>query len=277
MSSRLSDRGLTKLLNTYAARTFLKHPIINPQYTAAEIAAYIDITRSTILWHGTGRYHHAGDGLTDVLRSIMTNGGLQPAYDAYGIFAGGKAMDSISLTTLRIIARSYADMHGRGHKEPDRYGDALTWVSYYYGLFYARLYAFNSFRVRRYWKQWHSLTHDENGDNTWGKKVNKKAQDVWDAFGLGSDIAGNYPILIGVTQLQSQVTLSAVFNQCEVRTLEPILLENMSHLEVPAHKVTVTRKILADHGYNLLVFPIELGETVASRQTFGSLLGLSRS
>ncbi len=275
MASKRSNRGLTKLLNAYAVKTFLKHPGISLHYSDAEITTYKNSVKSTALWHGTGRYHHAEDDTKDVFTSIIANGGLKPAYDAYGIFSGGGEMHSISLTTLRIIARSYADMHGRGYKEPNRYGDALTWVSYYYGLFYTRLYTLNAFKVRRHWKQWHSLTHDENGDNTWGKKVNTSAQDVWDVFCLGSDIPGNYPILIGVKKIKSQVTLSAIFNECEVRTLEPILLNYISHFEVPASKITITKEILASHGCTLPVFAIELGETVASTQTFGALLGLS--
>ena len=50
------------------------------------------------------------------------------------------------------MARSYADMHGLGWKEKNRYGDALTWTSYYYSLFYARLFTVNGVKVLRRWK-----------------------------------------------------------------------------------------------------------------------------
>jgi len=275
MTSKHTDRGLTRLLNNYAARSFLKDTTISQQYSEAEIKQYTDVAKAAQYWHGTGRYHHDDDRLMDVLTAIITHGGLKPAYDAYAIFSAGTVMHSISLTTRRIIARSYADMHGKGYKEPNRYGDALTWASYYYGLFYAKLYTLNAVKLRRHWKRWHSLTHDENGDNTWGKKVNKQAKDVWDIFCLGSDIPGNYPIVIGVKNIKSQVDFSSVFAAYEVRTLETVMLDDISHFEVPDDKVAVTQQILASHGCTLPVFAIELGETVAATQTFGDLLGLS--
>ncbi len=135
-----------------------------------------------------------------------------------------------------MVARSYADMHGLGWKEKNRYGDALTWTSYYYSLFYARLFTVNGVKVLRRWKTWRTLSHDENGDNTWGKKVNKQARDVWDIFCLGSDISGNYPILIGVRSLDSQLKLEKPMSHYEVRADKRIGVANISHIEVPRDK-----------------------------------------
>ena len=184
-------------------------------------------------------------------------------------------MHSISLTPHRIIARSYADIHGKGYKEPNRYGDALMWTSYFYGLFYAKLYTRNAITLKRFYKKWHKLTHDTNGDNTWGKKVNKSAQDVWDVFGLGSDIADNYPILIGVRRVEQQVNLSPVFKAYEVRTPVGIAIQDITHVEVPQDKVTSTKAFIESYGLVIPVLPIELGELQASHKTFSELLGLT--
>ena len=142
------------------------------------------------------------------------------------------------------MARSYADMHGLGWKEKNRYGDTLTWTSYYYSLFYARLFTVNGVKMLRRWKTWRILSHDENGDNTWGKKVNKQARDVWDIFCLGSDILGNYPILIGVRSLDSQLKLEKPMSHYEVRADKRIGVANISHIEVPRDKQDEMRELL---------------------------------
>lgn len=274
MSKRKNSK-ITDKLNRYAKKTFLKNPTFTIKYTNEQIQTYEALTEATSLWHGTGRFQHGQDNVQDVLRSILSHGGLKPGYDAYAIFSGGTEMHSISLTPHRIIARSYADIHGKGHKETNRYGDALTWVSYFYGLFYAKLYTRNAITMKRFYKKWHKLTHDTNGDNTWGKKANKDAQDVWDVFGLGSDIADNYPIVIGVRQVTRQVDLSSVFKAYEVRTPVGILLADVTHIEVPSSKIDSTKECILAHGLDIAVLPIELGEHVASRKTFGELIGLA--
>ncbi len=277
VSARRSNGRLVALLNDYARRTFLKNPTFTKGYSKKQLDEYRALTRSATLWHGTGRYHHSDAGIQDVLQSILDQGGLKPAYDAYAIFSSGQEMYSISLTPYRIIARSYSDIHGKGYQEPNRYGDALMWVSYFYGLFYAKMYTRNAITTKRYYKKWHSLAHDTNGDNTWGKKVNKNARDVWDVFGLGSDIPGNYPILIGVRQVEERVNLSPVFEAYEVRTAAGIMIANITHIEVPEEKVGMTKEILASHGLEKEVVPIELGEYDASYKAFGQLIGLEKT
>ena len=172
-----------------------------------------------------------------------------------------------------MVARSYADMHGLGWKEKNRYGDALTWTSYYYSLFYARLFTVNGVKMLRRWKTWRTLSHDENGDNTWGKKVNKHARDVWDIFCLGSDISGNYPILIGVKGLDSQLKLEKPMRYYEVRADKRIDIANISHIEVPRDKQDEMRELLLSCGIYIPVTSIELGECVSMQKRFTELLG----
>jgi hypothetical protein len=259
-------------LNTYAK----KHIITNTKlkiFNADEQQQYQHAAQDANLWHGTGRYQHGQNEDIDVLKNIITSGALRPVEDAYAIFSGGEIMQSISLTRLRVIARCYADMHGNGLGEQNRYGDALTWVSYYYGLFYARLYGLHLPTLRRYYKTWHSLTHDDNGHNTWGKKVNKDSQDVWDSFGLGSDIPGNYPIIFGLKDIKDTVQLSRVFQDYEVRVRQTISLSNVTHIEVPQSKVKEVERLLTRHSCRIPVEPIELGEYIASQRPFSDLLG----
>ena len=172
-----------------------------------------------------------------------------------------------------MVARSYADMHGVGWKEKNRHGDALTWTAYYYSLFYARLFTVNGIKMLRRWKTWRSLSHDEYGDNTWGKKVNKQARDVWDIFCLGSDISGNYPILIGIKSLDSQLKLEKPMRYYEVRADKRIDIANISHIEVPRDKQDEMRELLLSYGIDIPVTSIELGECASAQKRFTELLG----
>ena len=265
-------KPLVRFLGRYAERRFIGTSEL-VGYTESDLLAYTRITSSTSLWHGTGRYQHDQTGeVVDVLDSILKSKRLKPFMDDYTVFTGGKRMNSISLTELRIIARSYGDMHGKGYHESCRYGDALMWTSYYYGLFYASVYTRSFFKVRMHYKTWHKLTHDQNGHNTWGKKANQSAEDVWDVFGLGTDIRGNYPIVLGIQDLEHTVLLPPVFRDYEVRVSRPISITRLTHIEVPMAKLEEVARLVSKYGLKLEVVPIELGELAASRLGFGGVL-----
>ena len=257
-----------------------KRKIINVNdllsFDNSDIREYQKLTKETQFWHGTGRWQHGKDGIVDVMKSFCDIAGLKPSRDVYAVFGGSDRhiVHSVSLCRSRMVARSYADMHGLGWKEKNRYGDALTWTSYYYSLFYVRLFTVNGVKMLRRWKTWRTLSHDENGDNTRGKKVNTQARDVWDVFCLGSDISGNYPILIGVRSLDSQLKLEKPMSHYEVRTDRPIDITNISHIEVPHEKQVEVRQLLLSRGIHLPVTSIELGEYCSAQQQFIELLGL---
>lgn len=259
--------------------TIAKRKIINVKdllsFDNSDIKEYQKLTKDTQLWHGTGRWQHGKDSIVDVMKSFCDIAGLKLSRDVYAVFGGSDQhiVHSVSLCRSRMVARSYADMHGLGWKEKNRYGDALTWTSYYYSLFYARLFTVNGVKMLRRWKTWRALSHDENGDNTWGKKVNKQARDVWDIFCLGSDISGNYPILIGIKSLDSQLKLEKPMRYYEVRADKRIDIANISHIEVPRDKQDEMRELLLSCGIDIPVTSIELGEYVSTQKHFTELLG----
>ena len=117
------------------------------------------------------------------------------------------------------------------------------------------------------------MSHDEHGDNTWGKKVNRQARDVWDIFCLGSDIPGNYPILIGIKHLASQGELEKPMRYYEARADKRIAITDISHIEVPYNKQEEVRRLLLAHNITLPVTSIELGECVSAQKSFTELLG----
>ena len=267
-------RYAEKLLGSIAQKRIVTTKTLR-RFSSSEIAKYQKLTQGTQFWHGTGRWQHDEHGTVDVLKSFCDTGGLKPARDVYAVFGGSDQhiIHSISLCRSRMVARSYADMHGLGWKEKNRYGDALTWTSYYYSLFYTHLFTVNGIKMLRRWKTWRSLSHDEHGDNTWGKKVNKQARDVWDVFYLGSDIPGNYPILIGIKELASQVKLEKPMRYYEVRADRRIAITDISHIEVPYDKQEEVRAVLLAHKIALPVTSIELGECVSAQKSFTELLG----
>lgn len=237
------------------------------------VRLYREQTAYTTLWHGSGRFRYDDQGKLDVLNQVIVQEGLCPGYDVYGIFSGGEVMNSLSLTNSRMIGRSYADTFGKGYKETSRYGDALMWVSYYYGLFYARMYTAGLVLVRKYYASWHRLAHNKDGHVVWGKRSHPLARSVWDVFCLGSDIQDNYPILYGVRTVRSRQKLAKIFQEYEVRSADIVTFEDITHIEVPEERIEATRKILAKHKINIPVFSIELGEYFSSRRPFHTLLG----
>lgn len=267
-------RYAEKLLGSIAQKRIITTKTLR-RFSSSEIAEYQKLTRDTQFWHGTGRWQHGERSTIDVLKSFCDTGGLKPARDVYAVFGGSDQhiIHSISLCRSRMVARSYADMHGLGWKEKNRYGDALTWTSYYYSLFYVRLFTISGITMLRRWKTWRSLSHDEHGDNTWGKKVNRQARDVWDIFCLGSDIPSNYPILIGVKHLASQVELEKPMRYYEARADKRIAITDISHIEVPYNKQKEVRRLLRAHNITLPVTSIELGECVSAQKSFTELLG----
>ncbi len=274
IASKLHTKAVIKLLDSYAKKRIITQSKMRP-FSAEEQRNYRATIHQTTLWHGSGRFQYSNDKVVDVLKGILTSGSIRPVEDAYAIFSGGKLMSSISLTRLRIIARCYADTHGKGYREPNRYGDALTLASYHYGLFFARLYATHYRKTRQYYKIWYTHTHDEQGHSTWGKKSNNDAKDVWDVFGLGSDIPGNYPVIFGIKRVTDVTQLSSLFSEYEVRTEKNISLDSLTHIEVPLSKVEETKLLITDRGLKVPIYPIELGELVASQTPFSKLMGLA--
>lgn len=167
VSHRMRLRWAEKILDKFARKYIIKPKSIR-QFKESEIKEYQKLTKGTQFWHGTGRWQHGERGIADVLKSFCDAAGLKPVRDVYAVFGGSNQhiVHSISVCRSRMIARSYADMHGVGWKEKNRYGDALTWVSYYYGMFYARLFITRGFKMMRRWKAWRALSNDNNGDNT---------------------------------------------------------------------------------------------------------------
>lgn len=272
VAERLDAQKLITILSNRCDKV-LKKSVVK-LYTASHVAAYQRAANTAQLWHGTGRLQYVQQEVKDIFATIVKSDALTPARDVYAILIGGEEMDSLSTTRLRIIARSYADMHGKGEKEENRYGSSFWWVTYYYSLFYGLAFTKYSPLLLRHFSRWNKLSRNEAGERTWGKKVNTKTHAVWEAFGMGSDIPDNYPILFGIKQFQRIVSQPKGIREVEIRLLDPVHLSDVSHIEVPEDNIQEVQALLTQNGFSVPVFPLELGEYVASTQPFKTLLGI---
>ena len=77
----------------------------------------------------------------------------------------------------------------------------------------------------------------------------------------GSDIPGNYPLLFGIAgnDLDLVGTIPLV-HAVEARSLSPVRLENITHLEVPLANVEETRKLLNEKDIQVPVIPLEYAD-----------------
>lgn len=274
VSTKLRAQPITRLLRK-APRAISGKPELKT-YPSQDVDTYLASVERTKLWHGTGRFQHHGDRVVDVLQAILKNGSLNPASDVYALLVGGDQMVSISTTPYRVIARSYADTHGKGEAEPHRFGSSLWWAAYCYSVFYGELFTRYGVKTLRNWSKWDKASADQTGERQWGKKVHTQAISVWDVFGSGSDIAENYPIVFGVMRYGVAVKLPNPMARVEIRLTEQIELADISHIEVPEARVNEVVSRMAEYGYDIPVFPIELGEFVSSTQSVGELLGIVR-
>ena len=246
-------------------------------YSISDQNTYQQTIATTLLWHGSGRLQHEKSHIKDVFTSILKTGSLNPLRDDYALLLGGSSMHTISTTPLRLIGRSYADIHGRGKFEPNRYGSSLLWISYFYGRFFAETVTRHGITMARNRSRFFTAIKDNSGTTPWGKKVHTQAEYVWDVFSSGSDIPNNYPILFGIARYGATAQLPGVFGRKELRLTEAIKISDLSHIEVPEAKIEEIQLLLSEHGYSVPVYPIELGELISSRETFSVLVGIATS
>jgi hypothetical protein len=216
-------------------------------------------------WHGTGRYQYAGDTIVDVLGSIARTRMLLPSYDAFDLI---RPMQSVSLARSRVYGRVYADMHGTGSKEKERYGSSLFWACAFLGDI-----AVEASLETRVWRPTgyrRMMDHlFEANALQWYKKLTRASGNtVVNIYRDGSDIQGNYPVLFGVRR--GSVTPSATSKAVSIhesRSECPIPLDHsIVHVEVPRDHVEETNRILG----GVAVKAIEDGERWSANFLFSS-------
>ena len=270
-----------RLIDRYVARRLAKSTEaapVSPDEEAEVLAEFDAIYQEAWRWHGTGRYQHRGGQTVDILREIAGDGGLRPHEDVMDPIVG--EMDSVSTSASRMYARPYADMHqDRSEPMSYRYGKASYWAQ-----FFVSPIALEGLIELKAWRKGPARDRarkvGSEGLSKWRNKVNESPwqKNIFPIFDQGSDIAGNYPILIGIKESSfREVQISKTLSRFESRSERLVSIEAFSHLEVPLDKVEETRARLEEGGYsNVLVLSIELGEYFCSKQSFSNLISGNR-
>ena len=94
-------------------------------------------------------------------------------------------------------------------------------------------------------------------EQNWSKKINKSSVLISDAFLGGTDISRNFPILIGVREVPTIKDLARYLAEFEVRSLDNMAIDKITHLEVPRSKIIIVQMVLLFKGVNIPVFAIE--------------------
>lgn len=234
----------------------------------------------TFLWHGSERYQYKDGKTIDVLDQIINDNGLIPNKDPYDSMTGIGNTTSFALS--RMYARMYSDMYLDERKKPSyEYGSRLFWATKFIGETVikgvgeaARDIGFK--KIAKDPKDF--ITRLKNNNRGWISKFRSDAftdpKPISKIFStLQTDIAGNYPILIGVTQDGfTPVPTSKYIGKHEKRTKDSIPLKKFTHIEVPLEKVAEVKRLLQEKEIELPVIPIEVGEQYCSQFPYQTIV-----
>lgn len=226
-----------------------------------EHSVYSDIE----YWHGTGRYQYSRGAVVDVLGNIARTRTLLPSYDAFDLT---RPMQSISLARSRVYGRAYADMHGTGSREKERYGSSLFWACAFLGDI-----AVEASLETRVWRPHgyrRMMDHLFKADALqWYKKLTRASGNtVVDIYKDGSDIPDNYPVLFGVRRgsiIPSSTSKAVAIHESRSECSIP-LDDAIVHVEVPRSRLIETRGVLG----GIAVASIEDGERWSANFPFSS-------
>lgn len=238
-------------------------------------SVYDTVAKQAFYWHGTGRLQYQKDGsVIDILQKILQQDGLRPFNDVFDVKHGG--MVSISLARQRMYARIYADMHAyKGVKLTQRYGSPRFWA--YYFIMAINLHAIKELGLwSRKSRREQEAVWRAQGKKLWTVKVTKKdGESVGLFFNLGSDIHGNYPILIGLKNAYYDILATSDYvarYECRVGSVIPI--SYITHIEAPYSKLDEVNTLLDKFGQtDIPVFAIEQCELIFSDKNFSALVG----
>ncbi len=235
-------------------------------------------------WHGTGRYHYRhqedsryqglGDDSVDILTEIIESGGLKPHQDPW-IYSGGK---TVSLATVRMHARGFARIHA---DEESIFVYELGSVTYWFRLYVLLLlvWLFTNMRSQRVFIKGLFRPSFFQDIQSWTRAIRKpddknlpSMSDIFGGYITASDIAGNYPVLIGVVaNPENLVDTIPLTHKVEQRSLHKIILAQFTHIEVPLQYVATTEEILKEKSIFLPVIPLEFGDLYLANEPLDKL------
>lgn len=264
LADRYSERKLEKNSGTQLRAEFGEEY----QEDLPQVQSLYSLTN---FWHGTGRFQHAPNGeIKDVLGGIINVGAVTPFLDKFD-FSKKENTGSISVAPSRMYARDYARM----------YFPKGVDIENLYGKVWSKRVALGSgvrllVAPRIFRRMIRDRKQIERDANEWISRVTSEAIPrkivLRKPLSVRTDIADNYPILFGIKgdQLESQKTPG--YLAYERRISRPILISELTHLEVPYANVEQTRQMLEERGISLPVIPIEFGEQYCRSFSFKTLM-----
>jgi hypothetical protein len=211
-------------------------------------------------WHGTGRYKYDENGaVVDILRGLVAEGGLVPHDDDWDWKLG--KIQSVSFARSRMYGRLYASMFvPHGERIKGEYGSRWLWFQYFFDT--ARIVAFIEHR------SFYGLLRDYPRKLAlWTRKITTQQRETMrSVFLKGTDIEGNYPILIGIKRHAIKpVSGARVFNLHETRSETAVAFTDMTHIEVPRERIAESRALLDAAGIRTPLVAIEDAEAYCRR------------
>ena len=240
----------------------LKKQLLNtlPNFTKSELKDYRNSIINVKFWHGTGGFEYNSSGnITPIFDNILKNG-LKTQQDDYLIIYSKKlSMKSISLVNKRIIARCYADNHNFKNPKTFRFGNSIFWIVRHYTKMYVLAYTILAPRSLMNILSWRKK-NKINSKKSWSGKVNKTCKNTWESFEKYSDIRENFPVILGIKNLNKTVKLPKIFSETEIRSLEDIPFDDIVRIEIPLEKYNKLSNKIRKYNQKVKIFPIELGE-----------------
>ena len=99
-----------------------------------------------------------------------------------------------------------------------------------------------------------------NSKKSWSGKVNKSCKNTWESFEKYSDIRENFPVILGIKELNKIAKLPKIFSETEIRSLDNIPFNNIIHIEIPLERYNELSDKIRKYNQKVKIFPIELGE-----------------
>ncbi|HTE22459.1 MAG TPA: hypothetical protein VK674_05470 [Candidatus Limnocylindria bacterium] len=270
------EKWAMRKLGEIARANFIPQTVDEAQYR--ELG---ELRGKTTFWHGTGRYQRHNGSKVDVLTAILEKGAVNPALDPFDPKLG--LTETVSLARPRLYARAYADMHSDQADQLNRFVSTQDAANFYIVRPAFRYMGQSLKGARKHPEGLRAGVQElraaasERQDampQSWKEKTTSQHINTVMAFGAGSDISGNYPILFGIDDRDiAPIPITAALREAgEERVEQPIALEHITHVEVPHDKVDEVTHLFREHELETPIIAIEDMEQYYSQQAIGEVL-----
>lgn len=286
---------MSKLIDRYAQRLLLpeldisKHPVLPVECSSELGLEYVyyrpiieQLVDETALYHGTGsrkinfsdfekgKYEGTSEDVTNVIEELL-NVGLVPHHDIVNPLFDISENETISLTRAQPYARIYAQRHLSGSDELEyEYGDRRLWFNV--AKTKAAVGFFTSLEGISKIPQLLRINHSLN--NSWAKDTDPESNNWMSALTDGrSEIEGDYPVIVGIKNVEVINLSQKGFNETECRATKPIIPDDFCHLQVPRKNLKEVESLLKELEIDLPVLAIEWAELYNYERGYSATFG----